>query len=366
MKVLHVINSLRTGGAEKLILDTIPRYNKSGIKVDILLLDGAECPFLTKLEEHNCCDIIKLKASSVYDPRLVIKIGPYLKEYNIIHVHLFPAMYWVVMAKIINSLNVKLVFTEHSTTNRRLESKILRLIDRCFYYYYEKIVCITEEIQEIINRHSGKRKCDLPIIENGVCIEEIINAKPYDKKSYFDASKDDFKLLIQVAGFKKPKDHETLIRAMSILPDYYKLLLVGDGETRENCEQLARELRVNSKIRFLGTRTDVANLLKTSDVVILSSEYEGLSLSSIEGMAAGRPFIGSDVPGLSHVVQGAGLLFEKGDYLELANAVMRLDESKEFYRQIAQTCGERANKYDIKFMVDKHIALYRKIMGKNY
>jgi glycosyltransferase involved in cell wall biosynthesis len=51
-------------------------------------------------------------------------------------------------------------------------------------------------------------------------------------------------------------------------------------------------------------------LLKTADIVVLSSHYEGLSLASIEGMASGKPFIASDVPGLHEVVKGADLLFE--------------------------------------------------------
>ena len=124
---------------------------------------------------------------------------------------------------------------------------------------------------------------------------------------------DDDKILIQVARFNKYKDHRTLIKSLKILPNNIKLILVGDGELKFEIKKLINELDLNKRVALLGVRMDVPNLLKSSDISILSSHSEGFGLVAIEGMASGKPFVGSDVKGLSNIVSGAGLLFENGN-----------------------------------------------------
>ena len=102
MKILHLINNLNTGGAEKLLLETLPLYNQKGIKVDLLLLDGKDYPFLKELNNQNCCTIYNLGKASAYNPFLIFKIIPYLKRYDLIHAHLFPTLYWLAFAKLIS------------------------------------------------------------------------------------------------------------------------------------------------------------------------------------------------------------------------------------------------------------------------
>lgn len=114
MKILQVINSLTTGGAEKLIIDSVPLYQNQGLTVDVLLLNNAETQFKSKLKETSNGRIEGLSIGSVYNPFLIFKIIPYLKKYDIIHLHLFPTLYWVVLAKWISFSNVKLVYTEHN------------------------------------------------------------------------------------------------------------------------------------------------------------------------------------------------------------------------------------------------------------
>ena len=129
MKVLQIINGLDTGGAEKLLLETIPLYREKGVEMDILVLDGSQYPFMKELEKLNCCTIFSLGNGSVYNPLLIFKIVNFLKKYTIVHVHLFPAFYWVVLAKLISFSDVKLVYTEHNTTNKRRRNLFLKAID---------------------------------------------------------------------------------------------------------------------------------------------------------------------------------------------------------------------------------------------
>src|SRR5690554_5836630 len=107
MKILQIINSLSTGGAEKLIIDSVPLYQKQGLTVDVLLLNNTETQFKSHLKETSKGKIDGLTIGSIYNPFLIFKIIPYLKKYDIIHLHLFPTLYWVVLAKLISFSNVK-------------------------------------------------------------------------------------------------------------------------------------------------------------------------------------------------------------------------------------------------------------------
>ncbi len=145
------------------------------------------------------------------------------------------------------------------------------------------------------------------------------------------------------------------------LPASIKLVLVGEGILKNDCESIAKELELQERVFFIGLRMDVPQLLKSADIVVLSSHYEGLSLSSIEGMAAGKPFVASNVPGLKEVVQGAGILFPVGDDVQLAVEISKLLEDKIHYTIIATACKQRAAEYNIDKMVDQHIKLYQSV-----
>ncbi len=169
-------------------------------------------------------------------------------------------------------------------------------------------------------------------------------------------------LLIQVSRFSKQKDQETAIKALQYLPENIKLVLVGDGELKKNCEELVQKLELSGRVLFFGLRMDVPQLLKTTDISILSTNHEGFPLAALEAMAAGKPLIASNVPGVSDVVKDAGILFEKGNAKELAMHIDKLINNPEYYHEIVTSCKERVKKNDIQSMVDKHILLYQSLV----
>lgn len=359
MKILQIITSLNTGGAEKLLIESVPLYQQKDIQTDVLILKDNQTSFRTALENNSNGKVITLSKGSVYNPVLIFKIIPYLKQYNVVHVHLFPALYWVVLANWISFSKTKIVYTEHSTNNKRRNHFILKRIDQIIYKGVSKIITIAQEVDENIKVHLKFKEDKFTLIHNGVNVEQYATAKSLSKNTFF--SEGDF-LLVQVSSFRYPKDQETLIKSLIYLPENMNLLLIGDGQLKENCEKLVSELKLENRVKFLGIRTDIPELLKTADVVVLSSFYEGLSLSSIEGMAS-KPFVASDVPGLREIVKNYGLLFKQGDSEELANHILKLYEDKEYYDLIEDKCLERAKEFDIQKMVDNYIQVYKKLLS---
>ena len=350
MRFLYVITSLRIGGAEKLMVDLLPRMKAKGYEVDLCVFDGIKTPFYDEIERRGV-KVIPL-GRSVYSLSNICKLIPLMREYDIVHSHNTACQYFVAISSLF--IKCKIYTTEHNTTNRR-RNWVWKLLDRWMYRQYDKIVCISELTQENLIQHIGKdflEKCT--IIYNGIDLEkfDIKRDKEYDDGKH--------KVIVMVSAFRKQKDQKTLIRSMQWLPDNYMLRLIGGGEEQliSECKDLAEKLRILHRIDFMGVRTDIPEVLQQADVVVLSSHYEGLSLSSLEGMASGKPFIASDVEGLRDIVGGYGVLFPHQDDKFLANEIRKVCENEVYAKEVAEKCQQRANMYDIRMMVQKYLELY--------
>lgn len=348
MKILHVITSLQTGGAEKLMVDLLPRLKDLGNDVEILLFDGTRTAFYDELDRLG----IKIHhlsiGGNVYNPLNIFRLRNFLKLYDIIHTHNTSPQLFVAL----NNLCKKriIITTEHSTNNRRRKWHWYKQIDQWMYSCYKKVICISDNAKSSLENYLGKndRFCT---INNGIDLTKYHN-------HILDISEQREFIISMVAGFRHEKDQDTLIKAISRLPKNYKLWLIGDGERREDIERLIALLRLSDRVKLWGIRNDIPDLLAQTHIVVLSSHWEGLSLSSIEGMASGRPFIASDVDGLHDVVKDVGILFPHKDYLALAKEIKSLCEAPDQYKAIAQRCQERAKEYDINIMVEKYNKLY--------
>lgn len=362
MKILQVINSLGTGGAEKLLLDTIPKYNASGLSMDLLLLNGTNYPFLAELKKQNDVTIFNFGTGSVYNPLHIFRLIKILRKYDLVHVHLFPALYWVGMAKMVSFSRTPLLFTEHNTSNRRRGNPFFKILDKWMYSRYCKIITISSEVDAGIKKHLGFKEHRFEYIQNGAPVDEIGATVPASRES-LGLEKTD-KVIVQVSSFTPQKDQNTLLKAMAQLDDSVKLLLVGDGPLINASKELASDLNLGTRVQFLGIRMDVPALLRMADIVVLSTHYEGLSLSSIEALASGKPFVASEAPGVTNMLADAGILFPIGDETTLTEALEKLFESPEHYADVAVKCLARAQQFSIDTMMEKHKHLYSEVINK--
>ena len=355
MKILHVITSLRTGGAEKLVTELVPRLMQKGHQVDVALFDGLETPFKKELAKTRCK--IYDWGHSMYNPWNIIRLIRIMKKYDVIHTHnTYPQLYLAIARIFVKG---RIVTTEHSTNNRRRNYHIFRFLDRWMYGQYDKVICISDKAYD--NLYNFLRKDTLQnvvTIYNGVDVEKFAKASPNNK---YRTDGKAF-VVIMVASLHWQKDQDTVIKAISKLPKgEFKFWIVGDGNRKEELRQLVKGLGVSDNVKFMGIHNDIPELLHTADAVVLSSHFEGLSLSSIEGMSVGKPFIASDVDGLHEVVEGAGILFPHQDANRLAEILLHLQLDKKYALEIAQKCYDRAKQYDIEKTVDAYEALYQSL-----
>lgn len=366
MKILHVIDNLSMGGGQNLLIGLAGIQQRRGNDVTVLVLQASEDRVVTdKVEAEGVKVVLLSEKVGLHNPLQIFLLIPWLRKFDMIHVHLFPALYWVGFANLLTGMHSNLVYTEHSTKNRRRTHPILRRVDNFVYKYcYDRVIACADKALETYRKvyPNVKHVC---AINNGVDIQRYWEAEPYTKQALLGISEDSF-IITMVARFMFMKRQDTIVEAISKLPQKFHACFVGSEPSDEGLlkvKKLAEDLNVADRVHFLYIRPDVPRILKSSDVVLMSSEHEGLSLSSIEGMAAGKPFVATDVNGLREVVSGAGELFELCNSEQLASILSKLESDKFYYEEMVDRCRKRANEYDIQGMVDQYMSEYEKILS---
>jgi glycosyltransferase involved in cell wall biosynthesis len=363
MKILHVINTLGKGGAEKLLVQTLPRYKQAGLDVELLQITAQHSvpEYLETLKQQGVV-IHTLGNKSVYSLANIGLLKNFFSNrlYDLVHVHIFPAMYWVPIAIGSGRKGMKLVFTEHNTQNRRWDKWYFKAIDKFIYQKYKAIVAITNDVKTNLAKWQPGVKDRIVTIFNGIDIATLNEVKAANRQTTLQNLNIPYNavLLLMTARFDRQKNHRTIIECMEQLPPEYYLLLAGDGPERANMEALAAADGVVDRVKFLGFRADVLSLMKMVDINILSSNYEGLSGVTLEALCSGKPFLGSDVTGIQNVVPDKRFLFENNNVAALASAVQHISNDAALASAMVATSQNYVTAYDINKMVSEHIELY--------
>jgi Glycosyltransferase len=170
-----------------------------------------------------------------------------------------------------------------------------------------------------------------------------------------------------IARFEEIKNHDMLLKALHIaekkVPNIC-LKLAGDGALLEKEKQFAEQLGIKSKVIFMGQRNDIPDILRESDVCVISSKSEAFSLSLVEAMAAGLPVIATAVGGMKDIVEGNGYLVKNDDENAFADAMIDLatDESKR--RLMGEQSVKLAKRYDTPLVAKQYIKLYENNIKK--
>lgn len=360
MRILHVINNLDIGGAQKLLHDIcLAHHNDISMNITICVLSDSQSTLETNLKAANI-SIIGINTSK-FSISTIHRLIQLMKIADIVHAHLFPTNYLVALANVI--AKKPLVFTEHSTHNRRRDHKWLRPIEKLVYSRYNRITCISDATADNLKKWLGSKKTfsQLVVIENGIDLDKYSSPVAADSQEIFGRKG---LPLLMVSRLTQSKDHPTVIKAISLIKNQEVFVaFVGDGERRQELENLASELGVADKVIFMGTRTDIPQLIRSSKIGIQSSNWEGFGLTAVEIMAGGLPLIASDVKGLKDVVKDAALLFPKGDYRILASQINQLLSDKQLYLTQQKKGLERAQAFSIKKVAEKFTGLYRTLIG---
>lgn len=356
-KIAFYINNLKAGGTQVLISNLVVNLNKKcEYKLDIVVNNISSGNLYNFLEENNI-KIINLDQKNEKNPLILFKIFKIFKNYDLVHVNLFPNFYWFYIFKIFNP-DIKFVFTEHSTYNNRRKIKILKYLEKKIYSKMDFIICISNNVKEnLVNWIGNKKIKKLKVIENGIKLQQKETIKELKNKRKYK--------IAMVARFTEEKDQLTLIKAVQNLnSNKYLLYFIGEGNKEYIYKNYVIENGLENKVFFLGYQKNIFSLLKNFDLFVLSSNWEGFGLSAIEAMSIGLPTIVSKVEGLKDITKGGALIFPPKDYKVLSKLISLILNDKDLYRTMSYKAIEISKNYDIETVVRKHLEIYKYLLGE--
>lgn len=381
IKVIHIITRLILGGAQENTYLTTKLLDKN--KYEVILISGPtfgeEGSIEDKVKEEKIRLIIiqelTREISLLQDLIAFLKLYGIIKKEkpDIVHTHTSKAGILGRFAAKISGVPI-IIHTPHGHVFQSyygfFKTKLFLFLERFASVITDKIITLTDvEKEEHLQFKVGKREKFITIF-SGVELDKFlnVNVNKNKKREELGLNKDD-KVLCCVARLVPVKGHKYLIEAMpKILKEIpnVKLLIIGDGELRQDLENLAKNIGIADKIIFLGLRFDVPELLSILDLFVLPSLNEGMGKVLIEAMACSLPVVASEVGGIKEIVinNETGMLVPPKDSEKMAKNIVYLLNDDELAKKMGIKGKQRALEFSSNVMVEKINKLYKEMLEK--
>lgn len=288
----------------------------------------------------NCDKYYDIKFSRFPFSKANIKAYKQLKKliqennYDIIHCHT-PVAGVLTRLAARKSKNTTVIYTAHGFHFFKgaplLNWLIYYPVERFCARFTDKLITINQEDYERAKRFSLRKNGKVYYVPGvGIDLEKIQNLKVDIKQKKTELGiPENTPVLLSVGELIKRKNHETVLKALSQIKDKnFIYLICGRGVLKEHLQNLTKQLGLESKVKFLGFRKDIAEICKTADLFIFPSYQEGLPVALMEAMAAGLPVIVSNVRGNRDLIAKENL-FEPDNINEITSLIeKRLDDMK--------------------------------------
>jgi glycosyltransferase involved in cell wall biosynthesis len=378
-RVLYLVQSLGMGGAEVLLIQYVKALGMEEYNHYVYCF-GNDGPAREKLEALGVTVHMGKRRAFINQPlrfgisliSLIIDLLAFIKRerIQIIQSHLAHANKLAVLVG--RLAGVSAFLTIHNTmefVDRRsrwdLRVYINKAVDWIVFPMADRILAVSQEIKEVVQRRFRLRNPIIVVLKNGIVFDDRLS-EPVDIENEFLVSRNILKILA-VGRLSYQKAMEVLVRASAELVSQgmhdLLVMVVGEGEERIALEKLIGDLSVENYVRLMGIRHDVLGLMKASDMFVMPSRYEGLSIAMIEAMACGLPIVASDAPGLRTYIEDGhnGLLFPVEDHKALAKCILKLVNDEKMRCRLSLGAKESFEKnYDMRKNIRSLDMLFRK------
>lgn len=208
---------------------------------------------------------------------------------------------------------------------------------------------------------------EIRVISNFIDLNRFsLKPKDHFKKAIAPSGE---KILVHTSNFRKVKRTQDVVRifAQVVKKIPSKLLMVGDGEARSECEQLCRDLNVTDNVRFLGKQDAIEEILSVSDLFLMPSQSESFGLAALEAMACKVPVVSSNAGGLPElVIDGVnGFLKDVGDVNGMAEKAVFILEDDERLKTFKENALARAKEFDLSIILPQYENYYLEVIEKS-
>ena len=338
-RILILITRSEPGGAQSHVLELLQGLND---KYELLLATGEEGFLLEQAQKLGIkCYLLpslKRNISPSNDKEAYREIRNILLQTKPDLVHTHSSKAGILGRLAAHRLGIDNIFTAHGwafADGTPWSRKLIGIpIEKIAGQWCNKIITVSHADKNLAIKYHIAAPEKITVIHNGISdVTSELVAKPVNP----------IPVLTMVARVAPPKNFGVLLEALASIDSKYTLRVVGDGPELSHVQGHAKKLGIESSIDFMGSRSDVQEILASSDIFILSSDWEGFPISIVEAMRAGLPVVASRVGGISEaVIEGRnGYLVPRSDSQALAQAIEGLinnpskrQQMGEFSRQL--------------------------------
>jgi glycosyltransferase involved in cell wall biosynthesis len=366
-RVMHVTTGLSYGGAETQIKGLAIRLNRRGWEVSVVSM-LPPCAYVDELKAAGICVYDLRMRRKVPDPRAVLRVASIVRRERplVVHAHMIHANLLARITRLFASIPVLICTAHNIIEGGRARELAYRLTD--------PLADLTTQVSEV-----GKQRYiqvgavpphKIVYIPNGIDTSRF-QPNPMVRQAVREqlgCAPDAF-VWLTVGRLEPVKNHLGLLsafREVAAVHPNARLLIAGQGSLQAATEQRIVELGLADRVRLLGLRRDIPDLLNAADAFVLPSLWEGMPLTLLEASATALPIVATDVGGNSEVVLDGktGYLVPPQEAKALTQAMLRVMNLSEADRSAIGQAGRAhvVQNFDLERVVDRWEALYRELL----
>jgi glycosyltransferase involved in cell wall biosynthesis len=373
MRVVHIIDRLNVGGAQKQVLVFASQARAYGINMTVISLsEEPDSKVEAELREYGI-PVATFPAPRLFQLRRLNQLIQILRDgnFDIIQTHLH---YSNILGSLAGRLvNIPVVSMLHSTgyslnnkTADLIKDKIEHLALR---YLSTHVIAVGFKVADVYQSHL--RRKSIEVISNAVStISSLPDEERISVRKELSISPSQ-PVLITVGRFVPPKSYEDLVDAFAKLLDEHPntvLIMIGDGPLFSRVKAHITSLNLQESVRLLGERDDVPRFLASSDVYVSSSIWEGLPMAVLEAMMAGLPVVATEVGDIPRIIDSSvGRVVPASKPKLLASAIEFLLDNDSARKKMGIAAQEYAvHHFSVDIWMEKLLNLYRLCLESDF
>lgn len=366
--ILFLINSLAYGGAETQLVRVATRLKRRGWSVKVVTLIPPTA-YVDELEQESIPVTTLGMRRKIPDPRAILRLARMVRLWkpDIVHSHMVHANLLARVTRLFAPVPVLISSARSIIEGSRLREVLYRLTDPlCDMTTHVCRVGAERYVKTgIVPAHKMRH------IPNGIDTDLFRPDGEMRARGRCELGVSEAFIWLAVGRFEVPKDYPNLLTAYARVAQSHPhslLLLAGDGPLRSEMEGIVCSLGIQHRVRFLGVRRDVLQLMNAADAYVMSSSREGLPNVLLEAHATGLPVVATDVGGNREIVRDgeSGFIVPSRNPDALARAMQHLMSMSERERSQMGAVGRQhiIENYSMEHVVQQWENLYRELLSR--
>jgi glycosyltransferase involved in cell wall biosynthesis len=376
-----VVNNLDVGGLEKVVLSLLNNLDRDRFTPHLICLDGAgRMAADVDLPQEN--RLVLQRKPGVRLPIIGLTVDPSLlpvfgrirrfvreKKIDVLHAHnLGPLIYAGVATRLIPMRRrPQLVYSDHNQLFSMSPERARRV--RWYLKLADHVIAVSQDLQRTLTERLQAPPERVQVLYNGVDAQRFGRADRNKVRRELGIADGDFVVGSAVVLSEHKGIGYLLDAAPAVLAQApeTRFVIAGDGPNRAALEEKARALALGDRVKFIGHRNDIPDVVAAFDVYVLPSLTEGLPLALLEALAVGNPILCTRVGGIPEIVEDGvnGYLVPPGDSAALTDGILRLRADPAFRSAVRERNLKKfAERFTLRTMVEGHARLFGELAAR--